>query len=78
MDSGKGTSATLGFPHGRSDYEREPAVLLDSVGRGLERFFPESSSAGIGWDRLGSVGHLAPFLAPGDYTEEAATTETSS
>jgi hypothetical protein len=43
-----------------SGYEPEPGVPLDYVGHGFKRF----REIEIGWDRLESVGLLAPFLAP--------------
>lgn len=49
---------TVGFQHGRSAYEPEPGVRLGYyVGHGFKRFSRDR-------DRLGSVGLLAPFLAP--------------
>jgi hypothetical protein len=52
--------ATFGFLQGRSDYEPEPEARLTTWGT-VSSGFREIE---IGWDRLESVGLLAPFLAP--------------
>jgi hypothetical protein len=51
---------TVGFLHGQSAYEPESGTrwtTWDTVSNGFREIE-------IGWDRLESVGVLAPFLAP--------------
>ena len=58
MDSGKETSATLGFPHGRSDYEPGRDYCWTTWGT-VSSGFREIE---LRWDRLESVGHVAHLL----------------
>src|ERR1700709_157559 len=51
---------TVGFLHGQSYYEPEFRVRWTTWGTVSSRF----REIEIAWDRLESVGHLAPFLAP--------------
>jgi hypothetical protein len=52
----QGTPMTVGLPHGRSDYEPEPETRWTTWGT-VSSGFREIE---IGWDRLESVGLLAP------------------
>jgi hypothetical protein len=51
---------TVGFLQGRSDYEIEPLARLDYVELG----FKPNSPIELRGDRLESVKHVAPFVAP--------------
>jgi hypothetical protein len=65
---------TVGFLDGQSAYEPESRTRWTTWGT-VSSGFREIELRG---DRLESVGLLAPFLGPRSYSEEAATTETSS
>jgi hypothetical protein len=51
---------TVGFLHGQSAYEPESRSRWTTWGT-VSSGFREIE---IGWDRLESVGHVAPFVAP--------------